>query len=43
MSTSSHILTHLVLKALHPGIVAAGKQSLEDYNFDGIKGIDVEF
>ena len=25
------------LQAIHPGIVAAGQQLLEDYNFDGIK------
>lgn len=31
------LLTRLVLKALHPGIVAAGQQLLEDYNFDGIE------
>jgi len=30
-------LTRLVLKALHPGIVAVGQQLLEDYNFDGIE------
>ena len=28
-----NLLTRLVLKALHPGIVAAGQQLLEDYNF----------
>lgn len=32
-----HLLTRLVLRALHPGIVAAGQQLLEDYNFDGIE------
>lgn len=32
-----HLLTRLVLKVLHPGIVAAGQQLLEDYNFDGIE------
>jgi glyoxylase-like metal-dependent hydrolase (beta-lactamase superfamily II) len=32
-----HFLTRLVLKTLHPGIVAAGQQLLEDYNFDGIE------
>jgi len=32
-----HLLTRLVLKTLHPGIVAAGQQLLEDYNFDGIE------
>jgi cyclase len=31
------LLTRLVLKTLHPGIVAAGQQLLEDYNFDGIE------
>jgi glyoxylase-like metal-dependent hydrolase (beta-lactamase superfamily II) len=31
------LLTRLVLKALHPGIVAAGQQLLEDYDFDGIE------
>jgi glyoxylase-like metal-dependent hydrolase (beta-lactamase superfamily II) len=30
-------LTRLVLKALHPGIMATGQQLLEDYNFDGIE------
>jgi glyoxylase-like metal-dependent hydrolase (beta-lactamase superfamily II) len=30
-------LTRLVLKALHPGIMAAGQQLLEDYNFDGLE------
>jgi cyclase len=28
-------LTRLVLKALHPGVAAAGQQLLEDYNLDG--------
>jgi cyclase len=32
-----HLLTRLLLKTLHPGIVAAGQQLLEDYNFDGIE------
>ncbi len=32
-----HLLSRLVLKALHPGMVAAGQQLLEDYNFDGIE------
>jgi len=31
------LLTRLVIKTLHPGIVAAGQQLLEDYNFDGIE------
>lgn len=30
-------LTRLAMKALHPGILAAGQQLLEDYNFDGIE------
>jgi glyoxylase-like metal-dependent hydrolase (beta-lactamase superfamily II) len=29
-------LPRLAMKALHPGIAAAGEQLLEDYNFDGI-------
>jgi cyclase len=29
--------TRQTLKALHPGLVAAGQQLLEDYNFDGIE------
>lgn len=29
--------TRQALQAIHPGIVAAGQQLLEDYNFDGIK------
>jgi cyclase len=32
-----HLLSRLVLRALHPGIVAAGQQLLEDYDFDGIE------
>jgi cyclase len=32
-----HLLTRLVIKTLHPGIVAAGQQLLEDYDFDGIE------
>jgi cyclase len=31
------LLTRLAVRALHPGIVAAGQQLLEDYNFDGIE------
>ena len=31
------MLTRLVLKAMHPGLEAAGEQLLEDYNFDGIE------
>lgn len=30
-------LKNIVIKALHPGLAAAGKQLLEDYNFDGIE------
>jgi len=26
----------VALKVVHPGVVAAGQQLLEDYNFDGI-------
>jgi len=29
--------TRLVLETLHPGVVAAGQQLLEDYDFDGIE------
>lgn len=32
----AHLLTRLLLRARHPGIVAAGRQLLEDYDFDGI-------
>jgi glyoxylase-like metal-dependent hydrolase (beta-lactamase superfamily II) len=32
-----HVLTRLLLKVLHPGVVAAGQQLLEDYDFDGIE------
>jgi cyclase len=32
-----HPDTRLVMKAAHPGILAAGEQLLEDYNFDGIE------
>jgi len=31
------LLTRLALRTLHPGIVAAGQQLLEDYDFDGIE------
>ena len=31
------LLTRLLLKALHPGIVAAGQQLQQEYNFDGIE------
>jgi len=30
-------LTRLLLKALHPGVVAVGRQLTEDYSFDGIE------
>jgi len=32
-----HVLTRMLLKAMHPGLEAAGEQLLEDYNFDGIE------
>jgi glyoxylase-like metal-dependent hydrolase (beta-lactamase superfamily II) len=32
-----NLLKRLVLKALHPGVLAAGQQLIEDYNFDGIE------
>jgi glyoxylase-like metal-dependent hydrolase (beta-lactamase superfamily II) len=31
------VLTRLLLKTLHPGIVSAGEQLREDYEFDGIE------
>jgi cyclase len=31
------LLTRLLLKATHPGLLAAGRQLQEDYNFDGIE------
>jgi len=30
-------LTRQVLKAIHPGVAAAGQQLLEDYNLDGVE------
>jgi glyoxylase-like metal-dependent hydrolase (beta-lactamase superfamily II) len=33
----ANVSTRQALQALHPGIVAAGQQLLEDYNFDGIE------
>jgi cyclase len=33
----AHALTRMAMKALHPGIAAAGQQLLEDYDFDGIQ------
>ena len=32
----NRLLTRLVLKQSHPGLMAAGQQLLEDYDFDGI-------
>jgi glyoxylase-like metal-dependent hydrolase (beta-lactamase superfamily II) len=32
-----NLLKRLVLKTLHPGVLAAGQQLAEDYNFDGIE------
>jgi glyoxylase-like metal-dependent hydrolase (beta-lactamase superfamily II) len=32
-----HFLTRVLLKTTHPGIAAAGRQLLEDYDFDGIE------
>ncbi|MGB5133904.1 MAG: MBL fold metallo-hydrolase [Prochlorococcaceae cyanobacterium] len=32
-----NLLKRLVLKTLHPGLLAAGQQLAEDYNFDGIQ------
>lgn len=32
-----NLLKRLVLKQLHPGLLAAGQQLTEDYNFDGIE------
>jgi cyclase len=32
-----HFLTRTLMRAVHPGLAAAGKQLTEDYNFDGIK------
>jgi len=32
-----HSLSRLIIKALHPGVAAAGQQLLEDYNFDGVE------
>jgi cyclase len=34
---AEHVLARLIMKAMHPGIVAVGQQLLEDYNFDGIE------
>lgn len=32
-----HFLSRILLKATHPGLAAAGRQLLEDYDFDGIE------
>ena len=32
-----HLVTRLLLKATHPGVLAAGRQLHDDYNFDGIE------
>jgi len=32
-----HVLTRVLLNALHPGVVAIGRQLMEDYTFDGIE------
>jgi cyclase len=32
-----HLVTRILLNATHPGVLAAGKQLHEDYNFDGIE------
>jgi len=37
MSGVGHLLTRLLLKAAHPGVLAAGRQLQEDYNFEGIE------
>ncbi len=34
---AERFLTRLLLKAVHPGLAAAGQQLLEDYDFDGIE------
>jgi glyoxylase-like metal-dependent hydrolase (beta-lactamase superfamily II) len=34
---AGHLITRLVLKATHPGLLAVGRQLQEDYNFDGIE------
>jgi cyclase len=34
---AERFLTRVLLKALHPGLAAAGQQLLEDYDFDGIE------
>jgi glyoxylase-like metal-dependent hydrolase (beta-lactamase superfamily II) len=32
-----HLVTRLLLKATHPGVLAAGRQLHDDYDFDGIE------
>ena len=34
---AGHLITRLLLKATHPGLLAAGRQLQEDYNFDSIE------
>lgn len=34
---AGHLLTRLLLRATHPGLLAAARQLQEDYNFDGIE------
>lgn len=36
---AGHLITALLLKAARPGLLAAGKQLREDYDFDGIKSV----
>jgi len=33
----NNFLSRMVLKVVHPGVVAAGQQLLQDYNYDGVK------
>ncbi len=33
---TGHFITRTLMKAVHPGLAAAGKQLNQDYNFDGI-------
>ena len=33
---AGHLITRLLLKSTHPGLLAAGRQLQEDYNFEGI-------
>jgi cyclase len=34
---AGHLITRMLLKATHPGLLAAGRQLQEDYNFDDIE------